>query len=637
MGAPGSTVKCHVCENAFEVEDMAGCPAYGAPICSLCCTLESRCHDGCKTGSRAAEQAEHFLSALLPHWLSRKVNFRAGHYMIVVLSLSALLAAVMGMVFLQEAALPALSDPQAMLRAAFIKVFAILLLIIAVCSWWVVLGHESRHMAQDESNRQNQLLTREVEAHKRTDAALQAAKELAESANHAKTRYVAGMTHELRTPLNSILGYGQILLKSDAVSGSTREAVHTMQRSGEHMLALVDELLDLARIEAGRLRLEPGPVNLADFLDGVVDMVRPQALAKDLKFIYTHAGTLPPWVQADAKYLRQILINLLSNAVRFTDAGSVTLHVDCRSEVLRFDVIDTGIGIAVQDQQRIFLPFERGAAGRRRGEPGTGLGLTITGLLSSLMGGELTMHSVPGQGSTFSVRLYLSEIDDPGPLIDAPQQIVGYFGKRQTLLVVDDQPVQRQMLAGMLSPYGFALREAASGTECIDSVRDDLPDAILLDISMDDMDGWQTARLLREHGVSVPIIVVSANVFENQSARLKACGCQAFVGKPVLESELMEALQRNLGLQWVNYRSAAAILPSRPTDQFARLGEEDRAELIRLARLGHVHGLQRVLERMLEQDPTLRACCEQVRAFVAQYDIESLLEHLTDHENADQF
>ncbi|MCZ8254862.1 MAG: hybrid sensor histidine kinase/response regulator, partial [Polaromonas sp.] len=207
VGVPGQMVRCHVCENAFEAEDMAGCPAYGAPICSLCCTLESRCHDRCKTRSRAAEQAEQFLTTLLPSALSGRVNFRVGHYMVVTLSLCALLATVMGMVYTQETAFALSGDLSSLLRSAFVKVFAMLLLIVAVCSWWVVLGSESRRMAQDESNRQNQLLSREIEAHQRTDAALQTAKEVAESANQAKTRYVAGMTHELRTPLNSILGY----------------------------------------------------------------------------------------------------------------------------------------------------------------------------------------------------------------------------------------------------------------------------------------------------------------------------------------------------------------------------------------------------------------------------------------------
>ncbi len=441
LGKPGQVLKCSVCENRFETEDMAHCPAYSAPICSLCCTLESRCHDRCKTGSRAAEQAEGLLTSLLPASLSSRVNFRVGHYLVIALSLCMLLAVVMAMVYTQEVG-PTLSlDTQ------------VLLLIVAVCSWWVVLGSESRRLAQDESNRQNQLLQREIEAHSRTDAALQAARDVAESANQAKTRYVAGMTHELRTPLNSILGYSQILLKDEALATTPREAVQTIQRSGEHLLALIDGLLDLARIEAGRLQLEPMPLHLPDFLDELVRMVSPQAEAKGLAFVHTRAGHLPTWVKADAKRLRQILINLLANAVRFTDTGTVTLHVDPRKQVVRFDVVDTLVGVLPQDRERIFLPFERGAAGRRQGgEPGTGLGLTITGLLTSLMGGDLTLASTSGQGSTFSVRVYLTETADPGPLREMPRQIVSYFGERRTLLVVDDQPVQRQMLAGMLIP-----------------------------------------------------------------------------------------------------------------------------------------------------------------------------------------
>ncbi|MBU0587710.1 MAG: response regulator [Gammaproteobacteria bacterium] len=635
MGAPGQMVRCHVCENRFEAEDMASCPAYGAPICSLCCTLESRCHDRCKTGSRAAQQAEHFISSLLPSYLSTRVNFRVGHYLVVMLSLCALLATVMGMVYMQEISHPPSADPTELLHSALIKVFAMLLLVIAVCSWWVVLGSESRRMAQDESNRQNQLLSREIEAHSRTDAALQSAKELAESANQAKTRYVAGMTHELRTPLNSILGYSQILLKSETLANTPREAVQTIHRSGEHLLALVDGLLDLARIEAGRLRLEPSPLPLADFLGGLVSMVRPQAEAKNLDFHYTHSGRMPGWVQADAKRLRQIIINLLSNAVRFTDAGKITLHVDCRREVIRFDVVDTGIGIAPQDQQRIFLPFERGAAGRRRGEPGTGLGLTITAMLTALMGGELTLQSAPDKGSTFTVRLYLREIDDPGPFADPPRQIVGFFGQRRTLLVVDDQPVQRQMLAGMLSPLGFVVHEAASGMECIDSLSDMQPDAILLDISMDDMDGWQTAMQIRQKGYdTIPIIVVSANVFENQATRLKESGCQAFVGKPVLESELMEALQRHLGIEWVTSEVLPYAASSASVGDIPKLPDDARAELIRLVRLGHVYGLHKALDRLATEDPSLSASCTQLRGFVNSLELESLLDQLTEWEDA---
>lgn len=646
IGQPGQMVRCHVCENAFEVEDMASCPAYGAAICSLCCTLESRCHDRCKTSSRAAEQAEFFLTALLPSALSRRVNFRLGHYLVVSLSLCALLTTVMGLVYTQEAASLAAADAPGTLRSAFVKVFAMLLLIVAVCSWWIVLGSESRRMAQDDSNRQNGLLSKEIEAHQRTDAALQTAKERAESANQAKTRYVAGMTHELRTPLNSILGYSQILLKSDTLAPKPKDAVQIIQRSGEHLLALVDGLLDLARIEAGRLRLEPSPLKLPEFLDELVRMVRPQAEARGVAFLYSHSGRMAPWVQADAKRLRQILINLLSNALAFTDQGSVTLHVDCRQQVLRFDIIDTGIGIDQQDQQRIFLPFERGAAGRRRGEPGTGLGLTITGLLTSLMGGELTLASETGHGSTFSVRLYLRTIDAPAPQTPAVPDWAdfhGFSGRRRVLMVVDDQPVQRQMLAGMLVPMGFEVLEAASGAECADALANSLPDAVLLDISMDALDGWQTARLIRQRGFAdLPIILVSANVFENQPGRLAANGCQAFVAKPVLESELFRALQQHLGLSLQAKPSAGSPPPGflppalppggmdgSPSVRFD-FPPELRADIINLARIGHVHGLERLIARLAAEHPPLAKQLAALQALVGQCDLEGVLAKLTE-------
>jgi signal transduction histidine kinase/DNA-binding NarL/FixJ family response regulator len=612
---------------------MAHCPAYGAPICSLCCTLESRCHDRCKTGSRAAEQVSGWLTNLLPPRVASQVNFRVAHYLVAVVSLVALIGVILGIVYDQEALH---AGAQEVLRGPFLKVFALLSLAAAVAAWWMVLASESRHMAQEESNRHNHLLTLEIEAHKRTDAALQAAKDQAEAANQAKTRYVAGMTHELRTPLNSILGYSQILLKDDAPPINTREALTTIHRSGEHLLGLIDGLLDLARIEAGRLQLEPMPLHLPNFLDELVRMVRPQAEAKGLAFVYTHSGRMPQWVQADAKRLRQILINLLANAVRFTDTGSVTLHVDSRREVLRFDIVDTGIGVAPQDQQRIFLPFERGAAGRRRGgEPGTGLGLTITGLLTSLMGGELKLAKTSSAGSTFSVRLYLREVNDPGPQAEPPRQIVGYLGPRRTLLVVDDQPVQRQMLAGMLVPLGFELREAASGTECLDSLREMVPAAILLDITMDDMDGWQTASMVRAAGYTeLPIILVSANMFENQPERLRAAQCQAFVGKPVIESELMATLHRHLALEWVYPGDGppAREEPAAPTA--IELPEEAREELMGLVRLGHVHGLQRALDRMAHDDPALAPACTQLRGMVARFELDALKDLLMEAEGA---
>ncbi|MDB5883808.1 MAG: hybrid sensor histidine kinase/response regulator, partial [Ramlibacter sp.] len=551
--APGELVRCAVCENQFESEDMARCPAYSAPICSLCCSLESRCHDRCKTGSRASDQLRAVVALLLPRGWALKVNFRAGQYLMVLLSLCAVIAFLLGIVYVQES----LGRAEPILRVPFLKVFALLALLAAVSAWWVVLSTGSRRLAQDESERQTQLLLNEIDAHRRTDAALQSAKDKADSASLAKTRYVAGMTHELRSPLNSILGYAQILLKHPQVDGWVRETVATMQHSGQHMHALIDGSLELARIEAGRLRLDAAPLPLAELIEDVERMLRPQLDAKGLRFVVQREGRVPAWVQADAKRLRQILINLLANAVRFTERGEVVLRLDFRQHVARIEVSDTGIGIAPQDQERIFLPFERGSGGRRASESGTGLGLTITHLLTQLMGGELSVASTPGQGSTFTVRLYLPAVAVDAaharPDAAALRPAIGYLAPRRTLLVVDDQPLQRQLLAGLLVPLGFTVTEAASGRECLEIIDSGAPDLILLDITMDDLDGWQTAELIRAKvpAAALPIVFVSGNLFDHRPERITALGCQGFVSKPVIESELLDALGRALQLEWV--------------------------------------------------------------------------------------
>ena len=632
---PGETVACSVCEERFESEDMASCPAYGAPICSLCCTLESRCHDRCKSQSRAMEQLLQALRGLLPARLQWRLNVRVVHYAILVASLGLLLAAILGVVYLQEsraAQLDAAAREQ--LRTGFEKAYAILMLVTAVCGWWVVLASESRRVAEEESSHQNLLLMREIDAHRRTDAALQRAKELAEAANQAKTRYVTGVTHELRTPLNSILGYAQILLKDSGIRGTRREALAVMLRSSEHLVGLIDGLLDLARIEAGRLRLEPGALPLPQFLDELARMVRPQAQAKGLQFRFEQAGRLPACVHADAKRLRQVLINLLANAVKFTERGEVVLRLEYRRELAHFEVIDTGVGIAPEDRQRIFLPFERGGAGRRSGEPGTGLGLTITQLLTRLMGGELAFESEPGRGSRFSVRLYLRELPAP----DAPPPprlpVSGYLGRRREILIVDDHPTQRQMLASMLLPLGFQVREAASGNECLERVRSRCPDAILLDVNMDDIDGWVTSRLLRESGFrDVPVIMISADVFENRPELISAAQCQGFVGKPVVETELLDKLRLLLDLEWV----AGVTLPALTPQALQPLGELPAAaasEMLRLARLGYVQGIREVIEGLIAQDPCMRRNCAPLKALLDRFDLDSFTRLLTEKTHA---
>ncbi len=638
---PGEIVRCAVCENQFESEDMASCPAYGAAICSLCCSLESRCHDRCKEGSGAADQLRAATAWLLPREWALKVNFRFGQYVFVFLSLCVVMAFLVGVVYMQES----LIAPVQTLKMPFIKVFSLLALLAAIWAWWVVLSTESRRMAQDESENQTHRLLEEIDAHRRTDAALQTAKDQADSANQAKTRYVAGMTHELRSPLNSILGYTQILLKNPKVDGWMRETLSTMHHSGQHMHALIDGSLELARIEAGRLRLDPVALPLAELLEDVDGIIRPQAEAKGLQFAVEIEGSAPACIRADAKRLRQILINLLSNSVRFTEHGEIRLRLDFRQQVTRIEVIDTGIGIAPQDQERIFLPFERGSAGRRASETGTGLGLTITNLLTQMMGGELSVSSNPGQGSTFALRLYLPGIafdpDRPPVRGLALRSAIGYMDPRRTLLVVDDQPLQRQMLAGLLLPLGFNLIEAASGRECLEIVEQNPPDIVLLDITMDDLDGWETAKLLREimPPDKLPIVFVSANLFDHEPLRLQALQCQGFVGKPIIESELLDALERSLQLEWVHDNTplqlvsprsdAARGVQPKPLPNPQGLPQELKEELMRLAMLGHATALREALRKALMELPSQHtATLNALQELADRFDFQALSSQL---------
>lgn len=658
LWAPGESVQCAVCLNHFESEDMASCPAYAAPICSLCCSLESRCHDRCKTGSRAEDQLRSLAAVLLqPRWAA-KVNFRIGKFVLVMLSLCALMAFFIGVVYMQSS-LQAQGDA---LRVPLLKVFALLTLVCALIAWWVVLSKDSRRMAQDESERQTKLLLLEIAAHKRTDAELQAAKTLAERANEAKTRYVAGMTHELRSPLNSILGYTQILLKDPQIDSRMRETLATMHQSGEHLHALIDGSLELARIEAGRLRLDAAPLPFPALIDNIGAMMRPQAEAKGLQFSVELLGTVPQWVRADAKRLRQILINLLSNAVRFTEHGEVRLRLDFRAHVSRIEVIDTGIGIEPQDRERIFVPFERGSAGRRTNVPGTGLGLTITHLLTELMGGQLTLTSTPGEGSTFCVRLYLPGIatDASWPAAAAHsakrlRPAIGYLAPRRSLLVVDDQPLQRQLLAGLLMPLGFEVREAASGRECLEIVRHNPPDLVLLDISMDDLDGWQTAELLRGlyPAAKLPVVFVSANLFDNDTSRLTAAQCQGFVGKPVIESELLDVLECALGLEWIRDNTLLSHTDSRnapPPSEMHRVADAStasdmrqaalhpmpealREELIDLARSGQATALRNALRAAHIANPALTPILSTLQACTERFDFDAVIHLLPESDD----
>jgi signal transduction histidine kinase len=338
-----------------------------------------------------------------------------GHFLLLMLVIAPLLGALFGLLYHQELRAPEHMAVE-VLRATFLKAYLSLLLVAGIVAWWLVLAHKSRQVAQEESNRQTHLLVREIESHRQTDEALQQAKlaaeqarHAAEQANHAKSRYISAISHELRTPLNSILGYAQLMGEDAAIPSHRKHAVHVIKRGGEHLLSLIEGTLDIARIESGKLTLNVKPMRFADFVHELAGLFELQAAAKGLAFRFEIEGVLPEVVRGDEKRVRQILINLLGNAIKFTASGHVVFRVRHAREMAVVEVEDTGPGLAPDELAQIFEPFARGNSAAHSA-PGAGLGLTIAKMLTDLMGGELGANSTPGAGSVFRVRLFLPEV-----------------------------------------------------------------------------------------------------------------------------------------------------------------------------------------------------------------------------------
>ncbi len=625
---PTGSRQCVICENTFEPADLAHCPAYAGTICSLCCSLDVRCEDRCKTDSRMTEQFHRLVDTVLPAPLARRMHTEVGHYVVLLSLCTGVLLAVLGTIYALE-----LPDIQTLpfyaldnLQGLFVKLFAAFFLMTGIGVWWLVLTAEARRSAQQESERQTRLLLAEIAAHKQTDLELQRAKDAAEASSLAKSRFVTGMSHELRTPLNSILGYAQILQGDAQIPPKRQNAVSVIRRSGEHLLSLIDGMLDIARIEAGKMRLESGELPLREFLDQIVQMVAPQAAQKGLRFNFLESGRIPQAVHADEKRLRQILINLLANAVKFTDAGSVTLRVTYAREIASFEVEDTGIGISAEDIERIFLPFERSQSANQRKEVGTGLGLAISNMLAHIMGGELSVQSTPGQGSVFRLRLYLREVREPARPADAAAKPVGYLGPRKRLLVVDDHASQRVILREMLAPLGFAIDEADSGETCLEKVTRQPPDLVLMDVAMPGIDGWETCTRLRSAGHrELPIIVVSANVFDTTAKKGVSMVCNDFIAKPFLLPDLLAKLKLHLGIEWLpgvqaapRIAQAVQVVPPRAT----------LARLLELGAIGYVKGISAELDALEQKHPMYAPFCGELRTLVERFRLPEYMNRL---------
>jgi len=625
--------RCVICERSYEGPDMAHCPAYQGPICSLCCTLDARCGDLCKPHASLAAQWSGALRGLLPRKIWPYLDTGLGHFLLLMLVVAPLLAALFGLLYHQE--MQAAGAVAESLRATFVKAYFAFLLVAGIVAWWLVLAHKSRQVAQEESNRQTHLLMREIESHRQTDEALQQARVVAEQARHAaeqanqaKSRYISAISHELRTPLNSILGYAQLMGEDAAIPGHRKHAVNVIRRGGEHLLSLIEGTLDIARIESGKLTLSVRPMRFADFVHELASLFELQAAAKGLAFRFEAQGTLPEVVRGDEKRVRQILINLLGNAIKFTAAGHVVFRVRHAREMAVVEVEDTGPGLSEQELAHIFEPFARGNSASHSA-PGAGLGLTIAKMLADLMGGELGASSTPGRGSVFRVRLFLPEVHAvlPPPVPSKPRR--GYEGPRRRVLVVDNEEADRELLVALLEPLGFELRTAASGHDALDLLAAGVqPDAILMDLAMPGIDGWETIRRIRrmEH-VQAKVAVVSANAFDKGLENDAGIRAEDFILKPVRHSELLDWLERQLGLQWLQ-QPAPATPPAVAPAAWRWPAEELLAPLRSAVQLGYYRGIQQQLDAIDSRQPECAAFTAAMRELARQFRFEAIAREL---------
>lgn len=470
-------------------------------------------------------------------------------------------------------------------------------------------------------------LQAEIRERKRAEAELRRAKEAAEAANRAKSEFLASMSHELRTPLNSVLGYAQILRQQGALLPKQQKALSIIEHSGEHLLGLINEILDLAKIEAGTLELNIAKVSLPQLFENVIDSMGARAQDKGLNFTSEWLSELPAIVKGDERRLRQILINLIDNAIKYTNKGWVALKVGYHGKRLRFLVEDTGVGIRPEHLEEIFGIFHqvRDASGA---EEGTGLGLAICQRLVNLMGGELKVESIPNEGSRFWFDLELPVITDSSHELNlASHTIIGIEGERRKVLVVDDREDNRSLLRDMLAPLGFEVHEAADGSSCLRQVATLRPDAILVDLRMPKLSGEDVIRRVRAlPEVSKTIIIaISASAFEHNREQCLTAGADDFLPKPFRAERLLNLLSRYLGVQLM-FKGEQMLGHSRaePSAPPTVLPLEHWENLTELAKRGDIGNLREHALQLSQLDERYKSFADELRTLADRFQVKQI-------------
>ncbi|GBG14144.1 histidine kinase [Novimethylophilus kurashikiensis] len=469
-------------------------------------------------------------------------------------------------------------------------------------------------------------VTRNISEFKSTEAVREAALAEAERLARLRSDFLAKMSHELRTPLNGILGYAQILLRDKNLTESQTTGLNIILKSGEHLLTLINDILDLAKIDANKLELYPNDIFFDKFLQVLSEMVGIKAAQKKLDFVCETSPDLPRMIHADERRLRQVLLNLLDNAIKFTDRGRVLLRVGHTTEGrLRFEVEDTGRGIAEEGQRTIFLPFEQAGEARQR-MGGTGLGLAISQQFVRLMGGEIQVESRLGEGSRFSFEIAVPE-EGTMPVTGVSRQVVtGYKGERKTILVVDDLAENRKLIRDMLIPLGFGIVEAENGVDALKQAEAVRPPIILMDVLMPEMDGLEATRRLRQMpGMQdVAVIAISASVSSSDEKKCFEAGMNAFLAKPVIIDQLLAQMGALLNIEWAN---DVEVVPVR-YEESGRLEAPPQQEikiLHALALRGNMRDIRQHATALVELDERYRPFADKLHQLAREYQSKAIL------------